>query len=211
MDHYVSEEEQVESIKRWLKANGGAIIAGIIIGVVAVGGWQYWTSYQVNRAQEASLHYTKLSEALRQDKLSQAEQAAQQLQDDFSGSAYAVLAAFKLAKSSLEKDGHDSALIHLQWVIDHASLQEFKDIARLRLAQVLLMTNQYNEAQSQLDNIDNTHFDNKVNELKGDAYLAQNQVEKARLAYQAALGADASNMQVQMKLNNLPAAQDAEG
>lgn len=211
MDHYASDEEQVESIKRWLKANGGAIIAGIIIGVVAIAGWQYWTSYRYSRAQEASLHYNNLSEALRQDKFSQAEQQAQQLQDDFSGSAYAVLAAFKLAKSSLEKDDEAAALNHLRWVIDHASLQAFKDIARLRLAQVLMVTKQYDEAKNQLDDIDNSNFKTEVNELKGDAYLAQNQVEKARSAYQAALGANPSNVQVQMKLDNLPAAQDAEG
>jgi predicted negative regulator of RcsB-dependent stress response len=174
-------------------------------------GWQYWTSYRYNRAEEASLHYDKLNEALRQDKFAQAEQTGRQLQDDFSGSAYAVLAAFKLAKSSLEKDDNATALNHLEWVVDHASLQEFKDIARLRLAQVLLVADQHDEAQQQLNEVNNLSFKAAVEELKGDAYLAQNQVEKARLAYQAALAVDASNMQVQMKLNNLPVVQDSEG
>lgn len=211
MDHYVSDEEQVETIKRWLKANGGAIVAGIIIGVVAVIGWQYWLSYRDNLAEEASLHYDKLSEALRQDNFAQAEQEGRQLLDDFSSSAYAVLAAFKLAKSSLEKGDHTTALGHLEWVIDHASLQEFKDIARLRLARVLLATNQYEKALNQLDEVKNLSFKAEVEELKGDLYLAQNQVDKARLAYQAALSADTSNMHVQMKLNNLPIDLDSEG
>jgi predicted negative regulator of RcsB-dependent stress response len=211
MDHYVSDEEQVETIKRWLKANGGAIIAGIIIGVVAVSGWQYWLSYRENLAEEASLHYDKLTQTLRQDKLAQAQQEGQELLDDFSGSAYAVLAAFKLAKNSFEKGDHATALNHLEWVINHANLQEFKDIARLRLARVLLVADQYDEAQKRLDEVENLGFKAAVEELKGDAYLAQNQIEKARLAYQAALGADASNMYVQMKLNNLPGTQDSEG
>jgi predicted negative regulator of RcsB-dependent stress response len=211
MDHYVSDEEQVETIKRWLKANGGAIIGGIIIGVVAVMGWQYWVSYRHNRAEEASLHYNQLSEALRQDKLAQAEQEAQQLLDDFSSSAYAVLAAFKLAKNSLERGDNETAVRHLEWVAEHADLQEFKDIARLRLAQVLLAADRYDEAQNKLNEVENSSFKAEVEELKGDAYLAQNQVEKARTAYQAALGANASNMQVQMKLNNLSIAQDSEG
>ena len=46
MAELLSEDEQVEAIKQWLKKNGPGIVAGIAIGLAAIGGWRWWQNYQ---------------------------------------------------------------------------------------------------------------------------------------------------------------------
>ncbi|MEW8396328.1 MAG: tetratricopeptide repeat protein, partial [Candidatus Thiodiazotropha sp.] len=40
MSEYQTEEEQVEAIKRWWKENGTSVIAGLVIGLGGIFGWQ---------------------------------------------------------------------------------------------------------------------------------------------------------------------------
>ena len=41
-----SEEEQVDKIKKWWDANGKQIIAGAVLGLAGVFGWNYYVDYQ---------------------------------------------------------------------------------------------------------------------------------------------------------------------
>lgn len=211
MDHYVSDEEQLETIKRWWKANGGAIIAGIIIGIVAIIAWQYWKSYRDQRAEQASLHYVELSEALRKDELQRAEEIGQQLRDDFSSSVYGMLAALTLAKAAVDKGDSETARLQLQWVVEEGDEEEYKNMARLGLARLALAEERYDDAEAQLDEVDNSAFTAELQELKGDVYVGKRQFDKARSAYQTALDARGGDQYLQMKLDNLPELQDSEG
>ena len=98
MDHYVSEDEQVEAIKKWWKANGGAIIVGVVIGLLVIFGWQYWSSYRINQAEQAALRYAALSQGLEDNNANQVRQEGQILMEEFSDSTYATLAALQLDK-----------------------------------------------------------------------------------------------------------------
>ena len=48
-----SEEEQVDKIKKWWNSNGKQIIAGAVIGLAGVFGWNYYNDYQDNQALNA--------------------------------------------------------------------------------------------------------------------------------------------------------------
>ncbi len=63
IDPYASEDEQVEAIKKWLKENISSIIAGIIIGLGGIFGWQLWTNYQTDEAEQALRRAYKLIKA----------------------------------------------------------------------------------------------------------------------------------------------------
>ena len=54
----LSEREQLDAIKKWWSENGKAIVAGLIIGLGAVFGWQYWQRWQDRVAEEASALYS---------------------------------------------------------------------------------------------------------------------------------------------------------
>jgi len=41
-----TEEEQVEQIKKWWNSNGKQIIAGAVIGLAGIWGWNTYSDYQ---------------------------------------------------------------------------------------------------------------------------------------------------------------------
>jgi predicted negative regulator of RcsB-dependent stress response len=204
MDHYVSEDEQVEAIKKWWKVNGGAIVGGVVIGLLVIFGWQYWSSYRVNKAEQAALRYAALSRAIEANDTDQARQEGRVLIEDFSASAYATLAAFQLAKLAVQEGDNATAIGRLEWALEHSRQDGIKDIARLRLARVLLTEKRYDAAEELLNQVTGTSFTAELENLRGDLYVARNKLAEARAAYQAALGAGGGNAMLQMKLENLP-------
>jgi predicted negative regulator of RcsB-dependent stress response len=205
MEPYVTEEQQVEALKKWWKANAGAVIIGVTIGLGVIFGWQYWRGYQQSQAEQASLQYETLSQALEKTDFQKVHEQGQVLLEQFPDSFYAALTAFKLARLAVEEGNTEAAIQQLQWVVEHADQEAIKDIARLRLARVLLAAGRNADAQARLDQLTSAKFASELEELKGDLYLALNEPAKARAAYQNALSAGSSNPLLQMKLDNLPA------
>lgn len=209
MDPYVSEEEQVEAIKKWLKTNGGAIITGIAIGIAAILGWQYWNTYQLNKAEQASIRFDALSHAVEADDRATARQQAESLMDDYADTTYAALSALMLAKFATQENDNKSAIDYLQWVLKNTNQDEIKTITRLRLARVFIAEKRLDEAEALLQQISDPNFTAELEELQGDFYLARNEPTKSRSAYEAARTASGNNSAgtfLDMKLDNLPAA-----
>ena len=46
MDEYLSEREQIDQVRSWAKENAPWALAGILIGVGALLGWQQWQAWQ---------------------------------------------------------------------------------------------------------------------------------------------------------------------
>lgn len=46
MNMQLTEEEQVEALKKWWKENGTAVIVGVVIGISAVVGFWKWREYR---------------------------------------------------------------------------------------------------------------------------------------------------------------------
>ncbi|MCP5424504.1 MAG: tetratricopeptide repeat protein [Gammaproteobacteria bacterium] len=201
MENY-TDEELVETIKQWWKANGSAIIAGIAIGLVVIFGWRFWTSHRLAQAEDASLHYDNLLQSLTRNNAADALRQGQELFDDYSGSPYADLAALQLAKQAVADKKMPEAIAQLEWIVDHADMDEIRDIAHLRLARVLLDQGRLDEADKQLTSVQDQSFNVELEELRGDLYLARKQPEEARTAYQAALSAGGNNF-LQLKLADL--------
>ena len=206
VDDRQSDQEQIETIQRWLKANGPGIIAGIALGLAAIGGWQYWTKYQQGQAENASVLYDNLVTAIDQDDIPKASGQAIVLRDDYPESIYAALATFMLAKKAVDDGENDKAIKQFEWVLENNKQPEIQDIARLRLARVLLAEKRFSEANTQLSRVVSQTFTAELEELKGDIYMAQDQSDQARTAYQAALtaqGVSGGGTLLQMKLDSL--------
>ncbi len=205
MEQY-TDDERVEDLKKWWKENGASIIFGIALGVIAIFGWRYWSSYREAQAEIASRAYDAFVEAAEKPDNDQARQRGQALLTDFPKSPYAALAALRLAKLAVEGGDTAAAVQKLEWAIGNARLDELKDIARLRLARVKLATGQPAEAEKLLDGLTTATLNAEREELKGDLFLASNNPEKARTAYAAALAASGGKRLLQLKLDNLAAA-----
>lgn len=206
MDGYVSDQEQVESLKRWWKANGKSIVIGIIVGLAAVAGGKWWFARQESLSALASQQYGQVLQAVQQGNNDAAIQQGGTLLEKYPGSNYASLSALMLGRLKVDQNDLDGARFYFQWVMDHAPGAELKDVARLRLARVLLAKGDQAAALQAVDAVDVKAFAGAAQELKGDILLAQGKRDEARAAYTAALGADdsgADKTRLQMKLTEV--------
>ena len=97
------------------------------------------------------------------------------------------MGALTAAKSAFDAGDMKAAKTHLQWVVDHGKSEEFKAIARIRLAGVLLDEKAYDEGLKVLTWDFPEQFAALVADRKGDLLYAQNKPEEARKEFQAAL------------------------
>jgi predicted negative regulator of RcsB-dependent stress response len=72
-------------------------------------------------------------------------------------------------------------------VIEHGRTDDFRDLARLRLANVLLDEKAYDEALKLLDEKHGAAYDAQYAAARGDVLVAKNQAAEAKAAYKIAL------------------------
>ena len=188
MAHYdLEEQEQIDSLKTWWKMYGNLVTGAVVAASLAVVGWQGWNWYQRGQAAQAAAVYGALEQAVMARDGQRVKTIAGELTEKFSGTAYAALGALTAAKASFEAGDLKTAQLQLAWAADHGK-EEIRDVARLRLAAVLLDDKAYEEALKQLDAAHAPAFAARFAELKGDVLVAQGKKAEARNAYQAALG-----------------------
>lgn len=206
----LQEQEQIEGIKAWWKDNGNKVLGAVLIVVVAMGGWRGWQYYQNKQAAEASTLYAEFTKQLQTNDAKRINDAAAAVMDKYASTAYAPRAA--LLAAQVNENGKDMARAktQLQWTIDHAGEAALKDVARLRLAAILLDEKAYDAAMKLLNAAHPESFNGLYADLKGDVLSAQGKTEEARTAYKLAYEkTDAKSMYrnlIQMKLDALGAA-----
>jgi predicted negative regulator of RcsB-dependent stress response len=198
-----SDQEQVDKIKDWLKTNGPGIIAGVVLGLIAIGGWQWWQSRTQAQAEAASGYYNAILETISLGDANQVRQYATELTDEFDNTYYAVLAALLVARLDIEAGEQDAAISQLQWALAQTEDEALQSVIRLRLARVLLAEQQLDQASAELARVTANQFATERAELQGDVYLAREQIDEARRAYETALNIGGSQ-QLRWKLNSLP-------
>jgi len=205
----LQEQEQLDTLKAWWKDNGNWILGALLVVVVAMGGWRGWQYYQHKQAGEAATLFQQFVEQLASHDAKRVNDAAAAVMDKYASTPYASHAA--LAAAQVNEQGKDvaRAKTQLQWVIDHASEASLKDVARLRLAALLLDEKNYADALKQLDAKHPASFDGLFADLKGDVLSAQGKADEAKTAYKLAYEkTDAKSMYrnlIQMKLDALGA------
>lgn len=186
MTEYVTDEEQVERIKKWWSDNGSSVIAGLVIGFGGLAGWRFWVDYQDNVAAEASRHFTDMVAALDASQHDDAIAQANVILGDYSGTPYADLARLSLAKVYVESGQFDEAAQQLKMLVDKTSEKELEMVARSRLASVQMQLGKAADALATLDVDYPPQFAGVFEELKGDIHAAEGNKAAAREAYQRA-------------------------
>jgi predicted negative regulator of RcsB-dependent stress response len=189
VEGYESEKEQIEALRKWWKANGKSIIAGVVLGVVLVVGGRWWLSYQNKQAEIVSELYEEVTQEIHKGDNETALKQGGRMLEVFAKSNYASLTALDLAKLKVDQSDLEGARYYLQWVIDHTSSDPLKDVARLRLARVLLAKGDEAGALQSVNAVDVKTFTFPAQELKGDILLAKGDRDAARAAYAAAADA----------------------
>ena len=183
----LEEQEQVAELKAWWTQHGNRILAVVIAVAVAVVGWQGWRWYEHGQAAQASVLYDTLSKAAQAGDAKALRDAAGTLVESYPRTLYASMGALLAAKFYFERNDLKNAKAQLQWVIEHSPAEDFRDLARVRLAAVLVDEKAYDEALKLLDAPHAPAYDAQYAALRGDALVAKNQLAEARAAYQSAL------------------------
>lgn len=182
----LEEQEQLAEIKTWWKQYGNLLVNVLTAAAVVVIAWQGWNWYQRNQSTQASMVYNVLQKAV-QGKDSQGIKAASgELLEKYNRSNYASLGAMTAAKAMIDSGDTKTAKVQLTWVAENGK-DEMRDLARLRLAAVLLDEKEYDQALKQLDGSIGPSFAARFADTRGDVLSAQGKKADALAAYQAAL------------------------
>ena len=204
----LEEQEQIDEIKAWWKQYGSFVILLATAAVLTVAGMRGWAYYQTRQGVEAGELYTQLQGAAGANDPKKVQDIAAVITDRYKRTGYAAFAALAAAKAAFDSGNPAGAKTQLQWVVDNARDAETRDIARLRLAAVLLDEKSHDEALALLEMKHATPLEGQYAALKGDILVAKNKPAEAKAAYRVALEkADASSTafrnSVQLRLDAL--------
>ena len=207
MAYDLEEQEQIAAIKGWWNDYGKLVMLAVIGLLVTIAAFQGWRYYRNQQAERAATLYTQLSEAERANDSKRVRDIAGQIIDSYGSSQYAGMAALAAAKAGINTGEVEDAKKRLQWASEHAREDEMRDVARLRLAGVLLDEKKYDEALKLLSAKHGEAFSMMYADLRGDVLSAQGKPAEARGAYQQALDKSEPNSNyrrlVELKLDAL--------
>lgn len=205
-----TEEEQIALIKEWWQRNGKPLLVGGALALVIVFGWQAWQKHQVTQAQTASAIYQQLMEAaLVPSEQVDAQKVAQlltQLKAVNNDNAYAQYGRLLAVKVAVDNNQLDDAALALQEILDKPANDTLEELARQRLARVLLAQEQAEKALVILEGKALPAFQATRDELRGDTLVILKRPAEAKAAYlqaKQALAADAAAGSLLMKLDDL--------
>jgi predicted negative regulator of RcsB-dependent stress response len=216
VDDLLSEKEQIEQMRSWWSDYGRYVIAGVVLGALALFGINYYQSSKAAAELEASTLYDELTNEVVDEDLDMAEILSGRLRTDHAESAYTAQAMLAMARLFMDKNRDQDAASILNELLAGGADDEFKKVARLRLAKLYLYQDKPQEALELLENeAQNAAFNARYADVMGDAYLALGRVDEARDAYERALSepnqqATINQSFVQLKLLDLPIEETAE-
>jgi predicted negative regulator of RcsB-dependent stress response len=228
---HLTEEEQIEKLKRWWVDYGRSVLIGVVLAVVGYFGWQSWQGQRQEARESASVLYEELTEivvtppgeTLSEERRAKAATIAAELKSEHSNLLYASHAALLMARVAVEQGDLAQAEQELSWLLEQDPSEALGLLARWRLAQVLYGQGEYERALATLDTVKPGAYAAGYAELRGDIFVAQGQLADGKAAYQTALNEllPAQNTRrdiIQMKLDAIqvddvsPSTQaDAEG
>lgn len=182
----LEEQEKLDEIKVWWKQHGNLLINVITALSLIVVAWQGWNWYQRNQSAEASMAYNLLQKSVLEKDSQRVRTASDQLRDKYAGTSYASLGALAAAKAMIDAGDAKSAEAELLWVVEHGK-DELRDLARLRLAAVLLDKKEYDQALKQLEGSVGPNFEAIFSHNRGDIFTAQGKKTEALAAYENAM------------------------
>lgn len=203
MEIYSTEEQQVEAIKTFWKDYGTSILAGAVIGLGALYGWNWYSDHQVKQAEVASEAFNNV--IAKTDDANALAAAAADYEKNHSQKGYSALLQLVVAKSAVEAGDLAKAESALKSVVDSKPGEAVEAIATLRLARVQAEQGQVDTALTTLAAVTSEAFAAETAELKGDFLVRKGDLENAKVAYQDAVAKGGVNNSpaLQVKLDNL--------
>ncbi len=207
MSVYLTEEEQIEVIKKWWKKYGNHVLTAIIIILLAFTGWRWWQARHYKILTQASAAYESMLSSVASNDPTGVTAEANTIISNYPATNYASLARLMLARQAVYANAYKKAEQQLQTVVAKGDDQAIKQIARVRLARLLLAEKQPQQALTILQTVNAPSFLPLIEEVRGDIYLAMGNKTQARTEYSQAMtklsAAGMGRKLLEMKLNDL--------
>lgn len=187
MAYDLEEQEQIAVIKDWWRKYGNLVTTVLLAVLVGIAGLQAWRYYSSQQSTAAATLYSQLDTADQSNEPKKVQDIATSIVASHGATTYAAMAQLRAAKTLAAGNDLAGAKLRLQWVVEKAKEDEIRDVARLRLAGVLLDEKNPEEALKLLDTKHAPAFDGMYADLKGDILAVQGKRAEARAAYQVAL------------------------
>jgi predicted negative regulator of RcsB-dependent stress response len=187
MAYDLEEQEQIETLKAWWKQYGTLVMVAVLACLLTIAGIQGWRYYRAQQTERASILFNQLEQAEAANDPKKVRDIAVQIVDKHGASPYAPMAALAAAKAGFSTGELESAKKNLQWAVENAKDKEVRDVARLRLAGILLDEKKYDEALKLVSAEHTAAYAPFYADLRGDILAIQGKPDEARTAYQAAL------------------------
>ena len=209
MDDLQSEKEQIEELRAWWTEYGRYVIAGVVIAVGGLIGFNQYTGHKLAAQVEASELFESLAVNVVDGKLDEAESIANDLANNYANTTYAAQSRLAMARLYMDKNRDQDAADVLTELLAMRDNDALKNVGRLRLAHVLLYQDKPQEVADLLEGVEVVAFAALYDELLGDAYAALGRTADAGDAYRRAMADPSPNTTidralVQMKLVDLP-------
>jgi predicted negative regulator of RcsB-dependent stress response len=190
---YHDEQESIESFKAWWAQWGNATTWIVLVALLAAAAWNGWNFWQRRQAAEAAVLYEQIQQAVNANNKANVARDAGDMESRYGRTPYAEMTALAAAKTLYEAGDTPGSKAQLQWAIDHAKDDEYKEIAKLRLASVLLDEKSYDAGLALLSDTPPAGFKGAVEDRRGDLLAAAGKRDDARAAYRLALDAMAKD------------------
>jgi predicted negative regulator of RcsB-dependent stress response len=203
---HLSDDEQVEALRRWWSQNGTTLIVTLVLVIVGVIGWRWYQDHKAATEAAASAAYRHYLDVRASATATDADRAAAlaPLDGEFKGSTYHVFAVLYRAHDAAAAGDYAKAAELLEAAAAAAD-GALRDVARVRLARVQLQLGQVDAALASLAAVSGAGFRGEVAELKGDVLLSQGDRAGALEAYRSAAEAEPGqrNPMLDMKIADL--------
>jgi predicted negative regulator of RcsB-dependent stress response len=206
----LQEQEQLDELKAFWKQYGNLITWGltlVLAAFAALNGWNWW---QRDQGAKAGAMFDEFDRAVQAANAEQAGRVFNDMKERYSRTTYTAQAGLLAAKLQADKGQADAAQASLVWVAEHAGDDEYKALAHLRLAALLLDKKAYDEALKEVDQVKSPEFAALADDRRGDILMAQGKKEEAVKAFQSAFKAMNEQLDyrrvVESKLTSLGAA-----
>ncbi|MGE6567316.1 tetratricopeptide repeat protein [Shewanella vesiculosa] len=203
MEIYSTEEQQVDAIKQFWKDYGTSIVVGAVVGLGGLYGWNTYSDMKVTAVEKASESFQSIvtQSANPAALLVQAESFT----SEHDQQGYQALLELMVAKSAVEAGDLAKAEASFTKVIAAELGSGLGMVAMIRLARIQAEQNNLGMALATLEQVTDKAFASQREELKGDFLVRQGDLDKAKLAYQAAVdnGGAIASPALTMKLDNL--------
>ncbi len=211
----LQEQEQLEDLKAFWKQYGNLITWVLVLALGAYAAWNGWNYYLREQGAKAGSLYDEIDRAAEALDSERATRIFADMKERYPRAVFTQQAGLVAARVAAEKGQSEAARESLDWVAQSGGEAEYRSIAKLRLAGLMLDLKRYEEALKTLDSLDGAEFVALASDRRGDILLAQGKSEEAKAAYQKAWAAMEPKLDyrriVEAKLNVLGASPVATG